>query len=148
MHGPHISSGGRYPVLRALAILYLIGAALTVVAAIIGIIYIYARGPGNGLDRTIISIGAIVAAFYVVVSMLALAEVLKLFIDVEHNTRMTAGNTVSTPSTATAERTVAAVTTTPAMAEASPVVLRADGQTNRLAALDEETAEAALIRGH
>jgi hypothetical protein len=79
------------------------------------------------------SIGAIVAGFFVVVSMLAVAEVLKLFIDVEHNTRTggagARGMVVETPTS-------------------TVVVSGGDGRTNRLDALDEETAEAALLRGH
>ena len=141
-HSSHVLSGGRYPVLRALAILYLIGAALTVLATIASIIYIMARGPGNMLDRTILSVGAVVAAFFVFVSMLALAEVLKLFIDIEHNTRMHAASHVNA---------AAAATMVPPMTTAeTPVITTtaSDGHTNRLTDLAEESAEAALIRGH
>ena len=140
-HNSHVLSGGRYPVLRALAIMYLIGAALTVLATVASIIYIMARGPGNVLDRTILSIGAVVAAFFVFVSMLALAAVLKLFIDIEHNTRMHAASHVN----------AAAATMAPAVTTAeTPVVTTtaSDGRTNRLTDLAEESAEAALIRGH
>src|SRR4051794_18343895 len=91
-HNSHVLSGGRYPVLRALAIMYLIGAALTVLAMVVSIGYILARGPGNMTDRLILSLGVVVAEFFVCVSMLALAEVLKLFIDLEHNTRMHAAS--------------------------------------------------------
>ena len=138
MQRPHVLSGGRYPVLRALAIMYVIAAALAVPVTIIALIYVLARGPGNMLDRVIISSGVIVGGFFLVVSMLAVAEVLKLFIDVEHNTRMgAAGN----------GRTVVSVG--PGSAEIATMAgTGADGRPNRLDALDEETAEAALIRGH
>ena len=135
MQRPHVLSGGRYPVLRALAIIYVIGAALAVLSTIVGIGYILVRGPGGAMDRVILSIGAVVAGFFLVVSMLAIAEVLKLFIDVEHNTRMAGSGGRTTVSVA------------PGMAEISSTG-GSDGHTNRLTELDEETAEAALIRGH
>ena len=136
MQRPHVLSGGRYPVLRALAIMYVIAAALIVPLTIIALVYILARGPGSMMDRVIISAGAIAGGFFLVVSMLAVAEVLKLFIDVEHNTRMSGSG---------ASRTVVSVA--PGAAEIATVG-SADGRPNRLDALDEETAEAALIRGH
>ena len=139
MHKPHVMSGGRYPVLRALAIMYLVGAALTALALVVGIIYIYARATGTILDRTIMSIGAIVSAFFVVVSMLALAEVLKLFIDVEHNTRMAAQGRAGAPATV-------AMTSPTGIAVAE--ISRNDGGRLGDLNIDEETAEAALIRGH
>jgi hypothetical protein len=134
MQRPHVLSGGRYPVLRALAIIYVIGAALTVLATVVGIAYILARGPGGGMDRMILSVGAIVAGFFVVISMLAIAEVLKLFIDVEHNTRVNGSGRTT-------------VSVAPGVAEISSMS-SGEGRNNRLDALDEETAEAALIRGH
>jgi hypothetical protein len=140
MQRPHVMSGGRYPVLRALAIFYVFGAALAVLATLIGIVYILARGPGSVLDRVIISTGAIVGGFIAVVSMLAVAEVLKLFIDMEHNTRMM-GSGAAAPA-----RTMVAVG--PGMAEITSTSSGGDGHINRIDALDEETAEAALIRGH
>ena len=138
MQRPHVMSGGRYPVLRALAIFYVFGAALAVIGTVIGILYILARGPGSVLDRMIISAGALVGGFIAVVSMLAVAEVLKLFIDMEHNSRMLAGGP--------AARTMVAVG--PGVAEVATVSTGGDGHINRIDALDEETAEAALIRGH
>ena len=39
MHTPHVLSGGRYPVLRALAIIYVIGAGLALVSTLIGVGY-------------------------------------------------------------------------------------------------------------
>ena len=143
MHKPHVQSGGRYPVLRALAIWYLIGAALTLIGVVIGIGYIFARAPGGFVDHLIMTIGAVIAGFFMVVSLLAVAEVLKLFIDVEHNTRMNAAGRIGMP---------AAVVTTasPTGIASSAEVARGDGAGGRLAELDldEETAEAALLRGH
>jgi hypothetical protein len=135
MHTPHVRSGGRYPVLRALAIIYVIGAALAAIAAIIGVIWALAAGPGAGTDRLILAAAVLGGGFVTVISMLAIAEVLKLFIDLEHNTRMAAPGIVGMP---------AAVT---------PEVVRSDGggatgHPNRIEALDDETAEAALMRGH
>src|SRR4051812_26061718 len=86
-----VLSGGRYPVLRSLAILYVFGAAVSVLATLAGILYIFAKGPGTFVDHAIMSIVALIGGFFIVVSMLAIAEVLKLFIDVEHNTRVGGG---------------------------------------------------------
>jgi hypothetical protein len=130
----HVLSGGRYPVLRSLAILYVIGAAVTILATIAGVCFIYARAPGTILDRTIMSIGAVVAAFFLFISLLAVAEALKLFIDIEHNTRANALTRAISPTEVT----------TPMM----PLAAGSDGRSNRLHELDEETAEAALLRGH
>ena len=131
MHTPHVMSGGRYPVLRALAIIYVIGAALTAVATVIGVIWALAAGAGAGTDRLIIAAAALGGGLFMVITMLAIAEVLKLFIDVEHNTRMAAPGHIGMPASIT------------------PEVARNDGgRVNRLDVLDEETAEAALLRGH
>jgi hypothetical protein len=125
MHKPHVMSGGRYPVLRSFAILYVLGAALTVLGGIVGIVYALVRAPFSIMDRVIISSGILVATCFAVLTMLAIAELLKLAIDIEHNTRMRAAG--------------------PVMREVAPAGTDGGG---RLAALDEETAEAALLRGH
>jgi hypothetical protein len=133
MHTPHVLSGGRYPVLRSLAILYVIGAGLAAAATVIGIGYAILASRMAWTDRLIIAVGALAAGFFMVVSMLAIAEVLKLFIDIEHNTRVNAGGRIGMPASMT------------------PEIANADGggaHLNRLHALDEETAEAALLRGH
>jgi len=129
-------SGGRYPVLRSLAILYLLGAALAAAATIVAAAYILVRVPFAFTDRCIMAIGALVAGFFVVLSILAIAEVLKLFIDLEHNTRMAAPGRIGMAQN---------------MAPSAADMASADGNSrgaNRLDLLDEETAEAALLRGH
>ncbi|MEA2709301.1 MAG: hypothetical protein QOF78_1902 [Phycisphaerales bacterium] len=136
MHTPHVLSGGRYPVLRSLAIIYVIGAALAVLSTVLGVIYALFAMRLTWTDRGILAIGALTAGFFLVLTMLAIAEVLKLFIDIEHNTRMSA----------------AAARSMPATSSASTTIVTADGdgaaRVNRFDALDEETAEAALLRGH
>ena len=135
MARPHVLSGGRYPVLRALAILYLVMACVTALGGIAGAIYLLAsRRYGAPLDRTFMAIGAIVATFYFVVTMLAVAEVIKLFIDMEHNTRMAWPGRIGMP------QSVSSVSMSSSESYA--------GDGGRLAELDEETAEVALIRGH
>jgi len=124
----HLMSGGRYPVLRSLAILYLIGACVAVLAGIAAVVWTLGWGPGAAGDRLLISLGAVAATFFIVISMLAIAEVLKLFIDLEHNSRVAALGVAHTATSGTP------------MSETE--------RSNRLAALDEETAEAALLRGH
>jgi hypothetical protein len=134
-----VLSGGRYPVLRALAIFYLLLSVVTLVAGIAGAIYVLAAFHyGNMIDRTFIAIGSLVATFYVVITMLAIAEILKLAIDVEHNTRMGAAAANGKLGVA---QSVSPTTMMPTGADTTR-----DG--GRLGMLDEETAEAALIRGH
>src|SRR6266480_1059171 len=95
MHTPHVMSGGRYPVLRSFAILYVFAGALAVIGGIVGVIYTLARAPFALGDRMIISLGIIAGTCFIVLSMLAIAEVLKLVIDIEHNTRTAAVGKVS-----------------------------------------------------
>jgi hypothetical protein len=136
MHTPHVHSGGRYPVLRALAILYLIGSAVAILGGLIAAGWALVRAPYAPGDRVILAVAALAAAFFVVISMLAIAEVLKLFIDVERNTRLAAlGGRPAVPPSPAVEP---GLTGTPGERT----------HTNRLDALDDETAEAALLRGH
>ena len=143
MHTPHVRSGGRYPMLRALAIIYVIGAALAAVATVIGLFYLLFAGDGSFGDRVIQAAAAIAGGFLMVVTMLAVAEVLKLFIDVEHNTRMAVPGRIGVPASVAS----GAATTDVGRADGMPAGSNA-GHVNRIDALDEETAEAALIRGH
>jgi hypothetical protein len=128
-------SGGRYPVLRSFAILYVFAGALAVIGGIIGVIYTLARAPYALGDRVIISLGIIGGTCLFVLTMLAIAEVLKLVIDIEHNTRMAAVGKVSDEMMAAAN---ASATSTGA----------GERRSNRFESLNEETAEAALLRGH
>jgi hypothetical protein len=127
-------SGGRYPVLRSFAILYVFAAALAVIAGIVAVIYTLARAPYALGDRVIVSLGIIGATCLFVLSMLAIAEVLKLVIDIEHNTRMAAVGKASDEMMAAASASAASTTS--------------ERRTNRFDSLNEETAEAALLRGH
>jgi len=140
MHTPHVMSGGRYPVLRSLAILYLIGAAVAAIGGVVAAVWALIWAPLTTSDRLVMAGSALAATFFVVISMLAIAEVLKLFIDVEHNTRLTA---------VAAMQRVAVVPPSDAIAAAA--AMSGDGGVrapSRLDALDDETAEAALLRGH
>ena len=125
----HLMSGGRYPVLRALGILSVISAGLVAVLGIVGAVWAFVRVTDTTAGKFIAAGASLAGAFILCVWMLAFAEMIKLFIDLEHNTRISA---VSHAPSATAS-------------------VPGDGQpahVNRIAALDEETAEAALIRGH
>lgn len=127
----HVMSGGRYPVLRSLAIIYVFAAALAAVGTVIGVIWALAAGDGAGADRLIMAAAALGGGFLLVITMLAVAEVLKLFIDVEHNTRVGAS--------ASMDRSVPVSSDVP-MSDSAPM--------NRIEGLDDEPAEVALIRGH
>jgi hypothetical protein len=127
MHRPHLLSGGRYPVLRALAIIYVILAGIAVLGGLIGAGWALVRLPLTVGDKIISAAAILVSSFFVVISTLAIAEVIKLFIDVEHNTRIAA-------------------------LRALRPVTPGDGSgaidAGRLRELSEETAEAALLKGH
>jgi hypothetical protein len=114
----------------------MIGAAVAAVGGIIAAVWALAWAPLSATDRLVMAGGALAAAFFVVISMLAIAEVLKLFIDIEHNSRLTAVAAMQRVATAPGE---------PVVVPGGDGGVRAP---NRLDALDEETAEAALLRGH
>ena len=139
MHTPHVLSGGRYPVLRSLAIIYVIAAGLAVISTILGLAYTVFGMEMAWSDRAIVALGVFTAGFFLVLTMLAIAEVLKLVIDIEHNTRV--GAAASRGVMPSAMTTPPATTTVAAEGDGAP-------RPNRLDALDDETAEAALLRGH
>jgi len=143
MNRTHLISGGRYPVLRAIAILYLVMSGLTLIGGLIAAGYILASQPWQVTTRIVWSIVALAGTFFAVVGCLAVAEVLKLFMDLEYSARRAAMNSELTSGVTT--------TTAPAPSVQIPVNSGTDTppRRNRLnAILDEETAEAALLRGH
>lgn len=90
------SSGGRCPVLRSVAILHLAAAVMVVVGGIVGAVWtIFSRaaifGPLNWENRIMYGVGVLVAAFFASIFLVAVSEVLKLLIDIERNTRLSAG---------------------------------------------------------
>jgi hypothetical protein len=129
MHRAHVQTGGRYPVLRALGILSMVGALGIVLMGLYWIGWSLFAAPANMRDRIGFAAGFLVATFVLSVVTLAFAELIKLMIDVEHNTRVASmGGAAASNGGAT--------TTAP------------EGRVNRLAELDAESAEAALLRGH
>ena len=136
MHRAHVMTGGRYPVLRAMGILYLLGAVGVLCYGLYWIGWTLFAAPASMGDRFNLMLQALAATFFAVITILALAELIKLVIDIEHNTRTAATNAAP----------AAAVTTDPT--GATTIVASGDGRPNRLTALDEESAEAALLRGH
>jgi hypothetical protein len=112
MHTPHVTAGGRYPVLRTLGILYMIGAVGLLCYGVYRIVRTLFLPVGLVADRITLALLIFGLTALAVIGALLAAELIKLLIDVEHNTRAGAP-----PTTATA----------PA---------------------DDESAEAALFRGH
>ncbi len=125
MSKTHLMSGGRYPVLRALGILYMIGALGALCYGLYWTGWALFAAPGSMGERFSLTLQALAATFFGVVTIFAIAELIKLVIDIEHNTRMAAGNHSN-------DGEVAPVST----------------HVNRVSAMDEESAEAALLRGH
>ena len=134
MRTPHVASGGRYPVLRAIGIIYVVMAGLSIIVGLIAAGYILASQPWSMTTRVVWAIVSLAGTCFAVIGSLAVAEVLKLFMDVEHNTRIAAMRTASDTTT------TSTVVGGPNGPEAAHV--------NRIRELDEETAEGALLRGH
>ena len=160
MHTTHVSSGGRYPVLRTLAILYLFAAAAVLVigawravAVLVGNTDadLFGATP-NMASRWLAAFSWVAASFIGVLGMFAFAELIKLLIDIEHNTRLAgmramAGDVVAT-TTVPAPGTTTVVTT--AVGDNGTRVGEGVPGGGRIGQLleGEETAEGALIRGH
>jgi hypothetical protein len=130
MHQPHISSGGRYPVLRTIAILWIVGGILALIGGVYQAIcaLVDARGQevllmhsGSLSSRVMSFFIWLAVTFFAVIMNIAIAELIKLGIDIEHNTRM---------------YWMSSSPTEPA------------GEVGNGRNVREESAEAALIRGH
>jgi hypothetical protein len=135
----HIRSGGRYPVLRSLAILYMVGAAAVLCYGVYMVFWDLFAAPGTMGERVQLALWYSAVTFFGVVTILAVAELIKLLIDVEHNTR------------ASAEIAAGSAVVTSAGADGNgAAATAATGHVNRIVTLasDEESAEAALLRGH
>src|SRR5256714_7669191 len=88
MRTPHLQSGGRYPVLRAIGIIYVVMAGMSIIVGLIAAGYILASQPWSMTTRVVWAIVSLAGTCFAIIGSLAIAEVLKLFMDIEHNTRM------------------------------------------------------------
>jgi hypothetical protein len=161
MHTTHVSSGGRYPVLRTLAILYLLGAVAVLVIGIWRAVnVITATDPGASdifgatpslASRLLVAVSWLAASFIGILAMFGMAELIKLFIDIEHNTRVAGMRAMSDRVGVTTGAPVGSTGGT--MTESTTVVVAdgdgvpAGGRVGQFLE-GEETAEGALIRGH
>ncbi len=154
MHTTHVSSGGRYPVLRTLAILYLVAAVGVFILGCWRAVNVLVNGDTTTTDmfgastgisgRALVAVSWFAATIIAVLAMLGVAELIKLFIDIERNTRMAGMRSMASE-----------VVATPSAVAVSPdapttVVSSADGTGGRMSQWleGEETAEGALLRGH
>ena len=148
LHRPHLTNAARYPVLRSLAILYMVGAAVVLAIGVWRAVRALVWGADMVTQdlfgdttttggRLLVAASWLATAFIGGILLLAIAELIKLFLDIERNTRAAAHGP-------------AAMTT----AAAGAVVVPGDGVTpatgGRVGTLieGEETAEGALLRGH
>lgn len=131
MRRSHLGSGGRYPVLRTVAILYFIGAVLTAVSGVLAAAWFAVNGdPYNWAGgRFRLAMATLTGTFFTVLAMLVVAELIKLFIDIEHNTRVGAMSAAGS-------------------AASSSASVPGDGKSRLTWMEGEETAEGALLRGH
>ena len=130
MHHPHMASGGRYPVLRSVALLFMIGTLAVIGYGIKWIAWEWSDEivdtKGGRLQMTFVILAA---TFFGCLVTIAIAEMIKLFIDLEHNTRVMAS----------AARNAAPV----ANADGTPLTAAERGKWLE----GEETAEGSLLRG-
>jgi hypothetical protein len=158
MHGVHVSSGGRYPALRTLAILHLVAACAILVVGVWRAVRVLTDSDPGGFDlfgatpdmgsRVLSAFSWLAVSFMGVLAMFAIAELIKLMIDIERNTRV-AGTRAAAVEIAAPDGATATVVTGSSdgvgvgVGEGIP----GGGRIGKL--LDgEETAEGALIRGH
>jgi len=89
----HISSGGRYPVLRTIAILWLVSGVL---AFFVGVFYqagavllahVVWRIGDIAMTGAVAALIWLAVTYFIVLACIAIAEMIKLGIDIEHNTR-------------------------------------------------------------
>jgi hypothetical protein len=154
MHTTHVSSGGRYPVLRTVAILYLIAAVGVLALGIWRAVDVMVRGDAIGADvfgatttvggRAMVAASWLAATFIGVLAMFGVAELIKLFIDIEHNTRMAGMRMMPSEVVSTAPGTTTATTVVSTGGSDGAAPGGRIGQWLE----GEETAEGALIRGH
>jgi hypothetical protein len=139
MRETRLESGGRYPVLRAVAILWMIGAAIACIYGLYQAIVTLAgvqrlellKVPPDWVQQVLSSFIWLGVTFFAVIFNLAVAEGIKLFMDIERSCRSLALG--STPVTPTASPSWSVSCTT-------------DGGVG--GRFSEETAESALIKGH
>ena len=127
MQVPHMSSGGRYPVLRAVGILCIVFAGVSILVGLYFAALCFTL-PERLPMRLVYAAGSLIGAFVSLVGFLGAAELLKLFMDMERHARHIALRENAEAST--------------------PVETREFTKVNRITDLEEETAEAALMRGH
>ena len=164
MRYPHVESGGRYPALRTIAVLYLAGALFVTAIGIWRAVRVFMYGgeadfatnqlfgPATATaGRVLGGLGWLAVTFIAVLGMAAIAELIKLFIDIEHNTR---GLRVT--SARSSAMTEAAAATIPAPMGSDGRAVSAATHEGRAVPFvsdrklfeGEETAEGALLRGH
>src|SRR5215471_7892278 len=100
-YNSHMMSGGRYPALRTIAILYLILAAVSCIAGIAYMAYVLFWGPAGWAFRLTNAAYVLGATFLSVIGLLAIAELLKLAMDVARDLRALAYNRASTTTVVT-----------------------------------------------
>lgn len=149
MRHPHVSSGGRYPALRTIAVLYLVAALFVTVVGVWRAVQVFRGGDdpttadmvgpmNDAWGRALGGLVWLAVTFIAVLGMFALAELIKLFIDIEHNTRAMSLHSATAAATTAGDGRGAATHEGPAV----PFV----GERKILEG--DETAEGALLRGH
>ena len=149
LHRPHLTNAARYPVLRALAILYMIGAAVVVALGLWRAVRALVWGADMVTQdlfgdtnttggRLMVAASWLATAFIGGIVMLAIAELIKLLMDIERNTRAAAHGPAAMTSAATAVGAGAG----------DGAATSAGGGRVGTFIEGEETAEGALLRGH
>ena len=126
MFKPHIMTGGRYPVLRSVAILSLVCAAFAALGAIIAAGWILTQLGDRSLgQRAALAFTVLGGGVLSVIAILVVTEVVELFIDMAASLRLLAHRQTPAPATGA----------------------KADDNGSHVDMLDEDSAELSLIRG-
>lgn len=101
MREAYISSPARYPVLRTVAILWMVGAVFSLIYCVFQCVVLLADAPRMELipvmppavtTRIFMAVMWLVAGFFAVIINIGIAELIKLFINIEHNSRLMSVN--------------------------------------------------------
>lgn len=142
----HVTSGGRYPVLRALAILYMVSAAGLFIYGLWQALTTLITARDSVEGKVVTAIWWMAGGFLAALLAIGISEVIKLFMDIEHNTRIAALRAAhgaameATPGSSAASDNGVETHDGPGL----PVV----GAREKKWLDGAETAEGALLRGH
>lgn len=147
MRSSHLMSGGRYPVLRTLAILYMLSAVAIVIYGIWQAFVVLLSAVDTTEGKVVVAVGWVAGSILAALAAIGIGELIKLLIDIEHNTRALALRGTAFPISTTTATAAAAASTDATVAHDGPG-FPVIGDREKKWIDGDETAEGALLRGH